>query len=618
MRSNQTPHRTPMIRNLLRKRLLSSAFVYATGLMAALTPSSSLADAWEDAANGQSSFVTKLGPDFSVPVPVKHVPGSRLVLFNFELARKLGLSETDMTALEQRILEHFAVTSVDAEGSGRAFFATRYLDYQRASLERLGSPMGDGRAAWTGELKIPASDGRTIYLDVAIKGLGTPLARKVLYDDNGKPKNLQYADGLQGMDEAVKSFIASNALAANGVSAVQDLAVIELPLEKTDSDTGSKQKAAITIRVGPQTRIGHVWYHSENQVNLRKMIAYVVRRDLGLPEDTIIGEEHLTKFMVQFTRNLAKQSAYYTDLNFVHGSLTSGNQTTRGYPIDFGTFMALDAYHPNMKYLYGQLQVANQTQDLFNYVKNLHAMMKDARYYRNKNLATLNADMEDAYRMLYDARLSWLRLTRLGLGSQEIGATSRELRSDFNKAVDRLALLGGSKVAEFYAGNTVPSAFEVNQIVRHSLRILELPANQQDQAWIDAFVTDKSWGTLNKIDFKELPGILKRLQADSMYREAMNQYVDSVRAIRENLRGKGFDLRKAIERAEEVGANRRSEANFPNTNELMTAIRDGKKNFVELSTQASSFVERLTDHHKNDKSKGRPAGGPLRCRAIFR
>jgi uncharacterized protein YdiU (UPF0061 family) len=538
------------------------------------------ADAWNDSSNGSSSFLS-LGPAFSVRVPVRSLADqSRVVLLQEELARQLGLTGADVDDIAKQILERFAVTSEGAGGSRRTLFATRYQDYDSDQLEKLGNPQGDGRAAWSGEIEIKRPNGQIIYLDVSVKGLGrTPLSRAHQSAEAIKSSD-QYSDGLQTMEEAIRSYVISNALDRNGLETVRDLAVIEIPLEKVDHRNGKPAKAALTIRVGPQVRTAHFKYFKEQGTpeQSQKLLEYTVRRELGLRLDAPVSEAQIQRYLSRYAANLGREGAYYTDLNFVHGSPTPGNQTVHGSPVDFGTFMVMDAQHGEMDYLYGRRHVKGQISDLASYVYNLARYLPGSRTQQVQGLINKNFLGE------YENTLTRLWLNRLGLGDKEMALLSPERKESFLKATKDLLQSEGKSVKRFYAGEITPAAFDLRSILHDSLRISLLPEDQQATEWQKVFLTRRRWSTLFSDDLKQGP-----------YSVLMKNYTYTVNKLVSDLKEQGVDFAPLLDTAKKIGNTVRAEDVFPNIVTLMQSVRDPKNSLSQNNRVAEGIIRSISD-----------------------
>ena len=114
---------------------------------------------WERVSSGAHSY-RKLGKKFFVPLNMKKVEDAEVVLFNERAAKALGLeTPEDMNALQEMILNNFAYMVAPKESSSsdsKQWFATRYLD---SESKKRGEALGDGRAAWSGELEVVNATG---------------------------------------------------------------------------------------------------------------------------------------------------------------------------------------------------------------------------------------------------------------------------------------------------------------------------------------------------------------------------------------------------------------------------------------------------------------------------
>lgn len=237
-------------------------------------------------AFGPHSFKS-LGSSFYVEVPVRRVPGARLVLFNRRLAESLDLPvPKGGREIESALLEWFAWFKHESRaGEGdtpaediETFFATRYQD---SDSRCAGSALGDGRALWLGEIVRKTADDRMRYLDVVVKGIGaTPLAWL-------KHPKKSHRDGMVGLTEAVHEYVYSLAAVRNGIDAAQVLAVIELPFQRA----AGGEKAALVVRVGNHLRFAHYRYFSNQPERLETLFEYGLKRDMGLPLDYPVGRQ---------------------------------------------------------------------------------------------------------------------------------------------------------------------------------------------------------------------------------------------------------------------------------------------------------------------------------------
>lgn len=377
------------------------------------------------------------------------------------------------------------------------------------------------------------------------------------------------------MSEAAKSFVVSNALAENGIDTPQDLAVIETPLQKFNPHTQQFENAAISIRVGDQTRLAHLRYFAEQGTPKQKeeILKYAVRRALHLPLNAPIGNAQYQSFLTGFTSNLANQAAHYTDLQFVHGSLTYGNQTLQGHPIDYGTFLSLDAQHGDLTYLGHQFKAGDQSDDLKLYLAKLVEFLPPEFKERGNDYAA-------QYHRQYKETLTRLWLKRLGLSDLEISGLTDAAKDRFYQAATAVLKSSGTTTKNFYAGSFTPAAFDLREIFKNSLKISQLPPSEQAQQWEKVFLTQRSWGTL------------KPFYLDGVYKKVLDYYTSSIQEISGAIKS---DLTPAIARAESMGANLRPERDFLDTQPLIQTLRSPSSSLERNNEEANKLIQKLVD-----------------------
>jgi hypothetical protein len=108
---------------------VSSSLLLAVATPAFAQPDPNPKTTLEAMSSGHHSLQT-LGPEYSIQIPVRRIEGAKLILFNHQLAERLGLQlPSDPAQLEKMILDHFAFTiAKDGEPSDRTWMATYYLD----------------------------------------------------------------------------------------------------------------------------------------------------------------------------------------------------------------------------------------------------------------------------------------------------------------------------------------------------------------------------------------------------------------------------------------------------------------------------------------------------------
>jgi uncharacterized protein YdiU (UPF0061 family) len=445
---------------------------------------------WESISNGHHSF-RRLGRDFLVDIPMKRIQGARLVLFNHRLAKQLGLKvPSDPQKLEQLILNRFA-WEVDLTGrSSKTFFATYYQD---SDTKDFGEARGDGRMVWTGEIEQDLPEGKKGYLDVTLKGMGqTPLA----WVNN--PDQF-HSDGLQGMDEAVHSFIFSEAAVRNQLDSTVDLAVIELPITKRVTYTKVPRPAAITVRVGNQTRLAHLRNFGGQPHHFERIFEYVMHRDLGLALHKPIRKEHVDRFFRQFVDNLADETARYYDLHAVHGSTTAGNRTTQGSTIDMATFHFLDAHHSSYSYLHNRRSLGGgfgQVQQMSSYIYQLISYVNGGRY-RISISQPYQKMLMKRFADGFNTRLERLLLNRLGLSAGEQDMLPKSTRTNFVRVVRKIFEAEGNRDFDIGWQEMTPAAYDAREILKRSFEALNATPSSRPAQISRLFSTDRAWRSAN-------------------------------------------------------------------------------------------------------------------------
>lgn len=422
-----------------------------------------------------------LGSDFWVDVPAKRVKGARLLLFNHELAARLGLDlPSDQAELEKLILEKFAwVVAQEGEPFEKKFIATRYQD---SATKDAGAALGDGRAFWTGELEIKLKDGRIFYVDITAKGIGqTPLA----WFNHTNPL---HKDGLQSTEEAVHSFTVSEVNLRNNLDSTGDLAVIEIPTLKMNKLTNQGEKSAITIRVGNQTRVAHYRYFSDSPANFKTIFEYAVTRDLGLPLQKKLEKSHIVQYLDGFAQNLGEEAARYYDLDAVHTSPTPGNRTTRGATIDLGTFRYLDAHHSEYSYNFDRIKLLNQTEQLEVYIDYIFDYARQAKYPLDMELKSARLRYESAFKT--ELTNQWLH--RLGLDEASASKVNPALRDRFFRLVKEISETVGTEMVPMGGTRVMhAAAYEPREILR---RAMHWKASGKAN-WNSIFTSKRNWAT---------------------------------------------------------------------------------------------------------------------------
>lgn len=574
----------------------------------------------EDLATGQHSF-RGLGSEYYVEVPVRQVSGNaRLVLFNHRLAEVLGISPADAKVLENKVVDLFALEVVSSATNktktlkqkivelltreitfkrtvkaknnvpyGTNMIATRYQD---GPSKGIGGANGDGRVVIAGELTVKTPSGDMETFDISIKGVGqTPLAPTDHWDKLHK-------DGLQSIEEAVHSYIHSEANLWNGIDSTAELAVIELSASRPGKD-GKATKTAISVRIGRQTRLAHLRYFEDSPEQFAKLFEYIVRRDLRLSANAKIGAQEVRSFLQQFTHNLAQDAARYYDLHAVHGSPTQGNRTTGGGTIDLGTFSYLDAHHSGYSYMSGRQQLGGQrgqTTQLWKYIGDLIGYLETAKYPLPKSASVLRTELSNTFGAVFEDTTARLALSRLGISAELIDRIPESTRQRFSSAVKKIYELSGEKLVTDGNKQIHPAAFDTRKLMSESFSVLQAPYEKQEELWKKAFSSDRLWagaaGT-EEVEYLKL------------------NYIGSVKQVADSLHATPSDINKWSQSAKKIaeksriaprGAFFHGSEKYDSSRTVLDAIAN-KESLEAVNEKANDAIDQLVDHELLPRNK---------------
>ena len=528
---------------------------------------------WKKASQGEHSFKA-LGDEFLVPLKMKKVEGAKLSLFNERVAKQLGFHTPESRAeLEKLVLENFSymVSDDQSEHAEKEWFATKYQD---SKTKTEGGAMGDGRAGWSGHIPVKLENGDILEVDVVVKGIGpTPLAW-INHSDAG------HSDGLQSIDKAIHSFVVSEANAKNNLDTTVDLAVIELPIKKVNTKSGEEIPAALTIRVGHQTRNAHLRFHYDSPENFKKIFEYIVRRDLNLDGDVEIDKSIAKKFLRQYTMNLAEENAYYYDLMITHGSLTAGNRTTKGSSIDLSTMRYHSGHHAKFKHTKNKSTMGGQKEKLKVYIKNLIVYMRKSEIGFGFGKATRES-LEKEYDKVFEEKLTRLWLLRLGLNEEDIEQLRPSVKKEFFTTTTELFEKFGLTKKNVSGQNIKPAAFDMRKIMKNALLTHNLVRNGDELAFEELFHNQEDWGTLSK-------------EQSAPYARRFQNSVDGI--IREIFEGEVPDSR--LERASKHSVDspfRTNTAIKEFEQNIFEKIVSGEWDYKKASSESFGLADSLVD-----------------------
>ncbi len=326
-------------------------------------------------------FYTKLSPS--------KVKSPKIVIFNDDLALKMGLNFAEKTDLQKATL--FSGNQLPAETIS---FSQAYAGHQFGHFTILG----DGRAHLLGEHILP--DGQR--LDIQYKGSGrTPYSR------NG--------DGRAVLGPMLREYIISEAMYALGIPTSRSLAVV------ATGDAVMRNKllpGAILTRVAAShIRVGTFEYSAvrEDQKSLEMLLDYTIKRHFpAIIDDSNIAVSFLKIVMDRQVDLIVN----WMRVGFIHGVMNTDNMTISGETIDYGPCAFMNTYDPNTVFSsidhQGRYAYANQP----NIAQwNLVCLAKTLLPFFSQNESEAIQIAQDVIRSftdLYDSK--WLNMMRCKLG----------------------------------------------------------------------------------------------------------------------------------------------------------------------------------------------------------
>jgi hypothetical protein len=297
-------------------------------------------------------------PQGYVDYPVRRRKGGRVFLFNFELAREMGVLPPDAPdvldrGLKAEILRAFSlqiVNEYDVEhdpgalsGTGpRRYMATRYLQLQHP--DRRGMTSGDGRSIWNGVLR---SGSRT--WDVSSCGTGatrlspaTAIHKRFFRTGD---KSVSYGCGQAWLWDALCAALMSESLHVCGIRTERTLAII-------DYGDGT----CVAVRAYPNLmRPAHLflWLKQGDHARLQAAVDYYIARECEAGRFPRIEDPHqrylhlLEQTAARFAEAVARFESEYI---FCWMDWDGDNVLLDGGIIDYGSVRQFGLFHREYRY----------------------------------------------------------------------------------------------------------------------------------------------------------------------------------------------------------------------------------------------------------------------------
>lgn len=297
-------------------------------------------------------------PGGYVDYPVRRRGGGRVLLFNFELAREMGLlprNHPDVLdrRLQGEVLDCFGLEIVNeyeqrrdpsaVERAGpRRYMATRHLQLQHPG--RQGRTSGDGRSIWNGMVR-----GTNGAWDVSSCGTGATCLSPATaihgrFFRTGDP-SVSYGCGRAELWDAICAALMSEILHHNGVRTERTLAII-------DYGDGS----CIGVRAYPNLmRPAHLfhWLKQNDHAGLKAAADYYIGRETAdgrwprLPTE----RERYRYLLERITEDFARAAAQFeSEYIFCWLDWDGDNILLDGAIIDYGSVRQFGLFHHEYRY----------------------------------------------------------------------------------------------------------------------------------------------------------------------------------------------------------------------------------------------------------------------------
>lgn len=302
----------------------------------------------------------KTCPDSFIAYDVRTRHGGKVAIFNFDLAKEIGLISKDhpnemSEELEKSILETFSLVIIneydqineieypEEDVRSNQYMATRYLQLQHPNKQ--GKTSGDGRSIWNGQINHKGKS-----WDVSSCGTGaTSLSPATHINDKfyqtGDP-TISYGCGYAERDEGFCSIFFSEILKNNHIPTERCLGVIEF-----------KNKLSINIRVHENLiRPSHIFSHLKqgNLEGLKNIVNYYIDTQENRGSWTDVPKTEIARYKYFLSKEVevfSKMAANFEDhYIFCWLDWDGDNILMDGGIIDYGSIRQFGLYHDEYRY----------------------------------------------------------------------------------------------------------------------------------------------------------------------------------------------------------------------------------------------------------------------------
>jgi uncharacterized protein YdiU (UPF0061 family) len=242
----------------------------------------------------------------------------KLIVFNFELAKSLGL-ESLCSLNSEELSQYF---TAQKKFTGGSYISAAYSGHQ---FGHFNPTLGDGRAVLIGETPLPNK------VDIQLKGSGP-----TQYSRNG--------DGMSALGPVLREYLISESMHHLNIPTTRALCACYT------GESVSRQRlepgGVFTRVASSHIRIGNFEFLATNHDSdgLKSLLHYSIERHY--PEITITGD--IQTLILQFIKSVSmRQSsliAKWMSVGFIHGVMNTDNMSIAGETIDFGPCAFMDHF----------------------------------------------------------------------------------------------------------------------------------------------------------------------------------------------------------------------------------------------------------------------------------
>jgi hypothetical protein len=309
--------------------------------------------------NGTHPFKEKVAGGF-VDYAVRKRKNARVVFFNFDLAKEMGLipknhPETLNRALTQKLIDTFSLQIINEydlinhvkipknEIKPNMYMATRYLQLQHP--DRMGLTSGDGRSIWNGYFKHNGTTWDVSSCGTGATCLSPATAINKKFFRTGDPL-VAYGCGYTDIEDGIANAIFSEVLHRNGLKTERTLLVLGYP-----------RGLSINVRAAKNLlRPSHFFNHlrQENYTRLRGAVDSFITRQVNnktFSAKECLGKNRYKYLLDQTATTFAEICAQFeSEYIFCWLDWDGDNILADGGIIDYGSIRQFGLFHHEYRY----------------------------------------------------------------------------------------------------------------------------------------------------------------------------------------------------------------------------------------------------------------------------